>query len=280
MKNTLLMSAFAAVCMCAYAIEPQGGEVGLLAKPDNAVIRALAAAENFPTAGWYDGKYRSLWTEKRSVPAADVAQIYYALADTAPEGSEWMGCVRDWTTDAAGDVLLFYVDGMGNWVSGYFVVYRRNSKGEFEYTCTVHTGSEIGKWAPEVRFSAAGFTLTYVNDEDIPAVQHTFDYHRPEPFFVRAPDFNVGISRANARGERIAQNALTENDSVCLFKICRGAQSYYLRGEDGEPYYLPERVQMSTLRWLSDDRFVASSLEGERSYIWQLMPGNRIRPAF
>ncbi len=80
--------------------------------------------------------------------------------------------------------------------------------------------------------------------------------------------------------ERIAQNALAENDSVCLFKICRGVRCYYLRGEDGEPYYLPERVQMSTLRWLSDDRFVVTSLEGKCSYIWQLLPGNRISPAF
>ena len=177
----------------AHAITPQNSVTEELIKPDNAINRHLAAApgslESLP--GWYDGKYWSIWAEKKLVPAASVEEIWYALADSPVPGTgqkktDFLRFCRpaDWTTDEAGNVLLFFVDPVGNWNNGYYVIYRRNDRDMFEYTGAVHVGSHIGCWKNKIQFAKEGFILTFDNIQGHPAIRHLFRYDNLEDFCI------------------------------------------------------------------------------------------------
>ena len=177
----------------AHAITPRNTVTKELIKPDNAVNRQLAAApgslESLP--GWYDGKYWSIWAEKTPIPATSVEEIWYALADepvpeTRQKKTDFLRYCRpaDWTTDEAGNVLLFFVDPVGNWNNGYYVIYRRNDRDMFEYTGAVHVGSHIGCWKNEIEFVKEGFILTFDNIQGQPAIHHLFRYDNLEDFCI------------------------------------------------------------------------------------------------
>jgi hypothetical protein len=177
----------------AHAITPRNSVTEELIKPDNAINRHLAAApgslESLP--GWYDGKYWSIWAEKKLVPAASVEEIWYALADSPVPGTgqkktDFLKFCRpaDWTTDETGNVLLFFVDPVGNWNNGYYVIYRRNDRDMFEYTGAVHVGSHIGCWKNEIEFVKEGFILTFDNIQGQPAIRHLFRYDNLEDFCI------------------------------------------------------------------------------------------------
>lgn len=187
-------SAFALVASATtYAITPRNSVTEELVKPDNAINRHLAAAPDFGESlqGWYDGKYWSIWAEKKPVPAASVEEIWYALADTpvAESGQKKTDFLRfcrpaDWTTDESGNVLLFFVDPVGNWNNGYYVIYRRDDRDMFQYTGVVHVGSHIGVWKNEIEFVEEGFILTFNNLRGQPAIRHLFRYDNPENFCI------------------------------------------------------------------------------------------------
>lgn len=177
----------------AHAITPRNSVTEELIKPDNAINRHLAAApgslESLP--GWYDGKYWSIWAEKTPIPATSVEEIWYALADepvpeTRQKETDFLRYCRpaDWTTDEAGNVLLFFVDPVGNWNNGYYVIYRRNDRDMFEYTGAVHVGSHIGCWKNEIEFVKEGFILTFDNIQGQPAIRHLFRYDNLEDFCI------------------------------------------------------------------------------------------------
>ena len=177
----------------AQAITPRNSVTEELIKPDNAINRHLAAApgslESLP--GWYDGKYWSIWAEKTPIPATSVEEIWYALADgpvpeTRQKKTDFLRYCRpaDWTTDEAGNVLLFFVDPVGNWNNGYYVIYRRNDRDMFEYTGAVHVGSHIGCWKNEIEFVKEGFILTFDNIQGQPAIRHLFRYDNLEDFCI------------------------------------------------------------------------------------------------
>lgn len=183
----------AIVAATTHAITPRNSVTEELIKPDNAINRHLSAAPDVGEAlqGWYDGKYRSIWAEKKPVPAASVEEIWYAMADSpVPEtGQKKTDILRffrpaDWTTDEAGNVLLIFVDPVGNWNNGYYIIYRRNDRDMFEYTGTVHVGSHIGCWKNEIEFVEDGFILTFDNIQGQPAIRHLFQYDNPEDFCI------------------------------------------------------------------------------------------------
>ena len=183
----------AIVAATTHAITPRNSVTEELIKPDNAINRHLTAAPDVGETlqGWYDGKYRSIWAEKKPVPAASVVEIWYAMADSpVPEtGQKKTDILRffrpaDWTTDAAGNVLLIFVDPVGNWNNGYYIIYRRNDQDMFEYTGTVHVGSHIGCWKNEIEFVEDGFILTFDNIQGQPAIRHLFRYDNPEDFCI------------------------------------------------------------------------------------------------
>ena len=177
----------------AQAITPRNSVTEELIKPDNAINRHLTAApdsmETLP--GWYDGKYWSIWTDKKPVPSESVEEIWYALADAPIPGSrqketDFLSFSRpaDWTTDKAGNVLLFFVDPVGNWNNGYYVIYRRNERDMFEYSGAVHVGSLIGSWKNEIEFVDEGFFITFENNKGEPVIRHLFRYDNLEDFCI------------------------------------------------------------------------------------------------
>ncbi|MBQ4594124.1 MAG: hypothetical protein IJA81_05805 [Akkermansia sp.] len=192
--KTIVYSALCiATASTTCAITPRNTVTEELIKPDNAVNRQLAAApgslESLP--GWYDGKYWSIWADKKHVPAESVEEIWYALADAPIPGSgqkrkDFLRYSRpaDWTTDEAGNVLLIFVDPVGNWNNGYYVIYRRNDRDMFEYSGVVHVGSHIGGWKNEIEFVKEGFILTFNNIKGRPPIRHLFRYDNPEDFCI------------------------------------------------------------------------------------------------
>lgn len=176
-----------------HAITPRNSVTEELVKPDNAINRHLAAAPDCGEAlpGWYEGKYWSIWAEEKPVPAASVEEIWYAMADgpipeTGQKKTDFLRFCRpaDWTTDAAGNVLLFFVDPVGNWNNGYYVIYRRNDRDMFEYKGAVHVGSHIGCWRNEIEFVEEGFILTFDNLQGQPPIRHLFRYDKLEGFCI------------------------------------------------------------------------------------------------
>ena len=184
---------FFLVSATTYAITPRNTVTEELIKPDNAINRHLSAAPDIenPLSGWYDGKYRSIRADKKPVPAASVEEIWYALADSpvTETGQNETDIFRfcrpaDWTTDEAGNVLLIFIDPVGNWNNGYYVIYRRNERDMFEYTGVVHVGSHIGCWNNKIEFVEEGFILTFNNIQGKPAMRHLFRYDNPEDFCI------------------------------------------------------------------------------------------------
>ena len=184
---------FAMIAASTHAITPRNSVTEELMKPDNALNRHLAAAPDSGETlkGWYDGKYWNIWAEKKPVPAASVEEIWYAMADSpSPESghrkTDFFRFCRpaDWTTDAAGNVLLIFADPVGNWNNGYYVIYRRNHQDMFEYTGVVHVGSHLGCWKNEIEFVKEGFILTFNNNNGQPAIRHLFRYDHPENFCI------------------------------------------------------------------------------------------------
>ena len=116
--NYLLFGLLSVFCHVAQAIEPDDRYTQYMPKPDNAVNLRMAQAEDFPTRDWYDGKYWDMWGDKRAVPAEQPQLIWYALKDTPPSLKVFDGIPVDWTTDATGDILIFFLDTLGNWNCG------------------------------------------------------------------------------------------------------------------------------------------------------------------
>ena len=171
---------FFLVSATTHAITPRNTVTEELIKPDNAINRRLSAAPDLenPLSGWYDGKYRSIRADKKPVPAVSVEEIWYALADSPVPGTDqneadiFRFCrPADWTTDETGNVLLIFIDPVGNWNNGYYVIYRRNERDMFEYTGVVHVGSHIGCWNNKIEFVEEGFILTPIRNIVIEAIE-------------------------------------------------------------------------------------------------------------
>ena len=191
--NSLMMGGMVVAASVLQAIEPTQHESLRMPKPDNVVNRCMAAAEAFPNTGWYDGKYWAIWGDKQPVSAEQPELIWYALWDTAPSANddEWLGRAVDWTTDPSGDVLIIFLDTLGNWNCGYYVVYRRNAENMFEYAGRVFTGSHVGWFDMKgIELQEDGFVLTYRNREDLPTVRHKFRYDKLENFVIPEHDYN------------------------------------------------------------------------------------------
>ncbi|MBQ8479176.1 MAG: hypothetical protein IJ503_02180 [Akkermansia sp.] len=286
--NYLTVSALMFCASIAQALEPSQHPSLCMPKPDNEVNRRMAAAENFPNTGWFDGKYWDIWGSSKPVPAEQPELIWYALCDTAPLGVEdkWLGRVTDWTTDAEGNVLIFFVDPVGNWNSGYYVVYRRNAQNMFEYVGRVFTGSHIGWWDMKgIELHVDGFSLTYLNNSDLPTVQHKFLYDKLEDFVIPRHDEQIATGPLNDNGQSIILCRAAGEPKRWLFRMqesmARPYSTKLLRQEDGSIHYLSEPVRMKgdnppyCFRWLDANTFTSYAEDGSR-YTWRLLPGYRI----
>ncbi len=298
--NSLMICASFAACSLSLAIEAKQHVSQCMPKPDNAVNRRLSAAEDFPNTGWYDGKYWSIWADKQPVPAEHPELLWYALCDTAPSAndSEWIGRVEDWTTDSSGDVLIFFLNTLGNWSCGCYVVYRRNAQNMFEYAGRVFTGSLVGWFDMKgIELQKDGFVMTFLNHEDLPTIRHKFLYNNLADFVVPEHDYQVAVSPENERGQHVILCRMAGDDGKWLFRLADATScsvgSVLLRNADGGIYHLPERVMMSgensayfrheqnvalrpyAFRWLSAEQFRAWADDGSW-YTWRLLPDNRI----
>ena len=298
--NSLMMGGMVVAASVSQAIEPTQHESQRMPKPDNAVNRLMAAAEAFPNTGWYDGKYWAIWGDKQPVPAEHPELIWYALWDTAPSANEdeWLGRAVDWTTDPSGDVLIIFLDTLGNWNCGYYVVYRRNAENMFEYAGRVFTGSHVGWFDMKgIELQEDGFVLTYRNREDLPTVRHKFLYDKLENFVIPEHDYRLSTGPANERGQQVVLCRTTGAEKHWIFRLenttDRTSVSVLLRNADGSIYHLPEAVNMSSadswyyrqeqntplrpyaFRWLSAEQFCAYAEDGSW-YTWRLLPDNRI----
>lgn len=272
----------------AQALEPPQHTSMCMPKPDNEVNRRMAAAENFPNTGWYDGKYWDIWGDKQPVSAEEPELIWYALSDTAPIAAvnDWLGRVTDWTTDAEGNVLIFFLDPVGNWNCGYYVIYRRNAENKFEYVGRVFTGSHIGWWDLKgIELHEDGFSLTYLNNADLPSVQHKFLYDKLEDFEIPEHDAQLATGPLNEVGQKIILCKAAGEEGKWLFRMqesmARPYSTKLLRQADGGIYYLSEPVRMNgdkqpyCFRWIDDKTFTSYAEDGSR-YTWRLLPDYRI----
>ena len=298
--NSLMTGGLFVAAAMSQAIEPTQHESLRMPKPDNAVNRCMAAAEAFPNTGWYDGKYWAIWGDKQPVSVEHPELIWYALWDTAPSANEaeWLGRAVDWTTDPAGEVLIIFLDTLGNWNCGCYVVYRRNAENMFEYAGRVFTGSHVGWFDMKgIELQEDGFVLTYRNREDLPTVRHKFLYDKLENFVIPEHDYHLSSSPANERGQQVILCREAGEGRRCLFRLANTSDptegSVLLRQADGSIYYLPEGVNMSSedswyyrqekntalrpyaFRWLSAEQFRAYADDGSW-YTWRLLPDNRI----
>lgn len=182
-----LFVAFIVACpFVARGIEPKPLGVEL-SKPDNAVNRHLRAAQAFPPKGWYDGKYWHIWAEKKAVPAHAPELIWYALHDAPPveeptTAQRLPGRPTDWSTDDAGKYLIFFVDPMGNWNNGHFVIYRRNEQHCYEFVGSVWVGARRGYWSKHIQVAQDGFTLHFVDAHTGTSRSHKFYFNNLRGF--------------------------------------------------------------------------------------------------
>lgn len=293
--NSLLIGLLSVFCLVAQAIEPDGRYTQSMPKPDNAVNLRMAQAEDFPTRDWYDGKYWDIWGDKRAVPVEQPQLIWYALKDTPPSLKVFDGIPVDWTTDATGDILIFFLDTLGNWNCGYFVIYRRNEKDMFEYVGKVFTGSQIGWFdLTEIELQEDGFVLSYRNRCDLPEVQHKFLYDGLEDFIIPEHDFRLASTPVNDQGCHLVICREAAEPHRLFFRLEDKSdpfgQSRMLRTEDGSLYYLPElvcpygedscfyepEIFRQGFRWEDSSTFRTYGESGT-AYTWQLLPEGGIR---
>lgn len=292
--NSLLIGLSALHGTVAQAIEPAVVYSDYMPKPDNALNRSLAQAEHFPPGSWYDGKYWDIWGERQAVAAEHPELIWYALNDS-PSRDAFEGRPVDWTTDAAGNILIFFLDPLGNWNCGYFVIYRRNEKGMLEYVGRVFTGTMIG-WFDrrEIELQGDGFVLTYRNRCDLPEVQHKFCYDRLEDFVIPEHDFRLSATPSNDRGCCLIICREAAEPHRLFFRLEDKSQphgvSRMLRTEDGGLYYLPElvcpygedscfyepKIFLHGFHWVDSDTFRTCGESGT-TYTWQILPEGRLR---
>ena len=177
----LVAFSFAAV---AIDPEPLGVE---LCKPEHAVNHHLRAAQPFPPKGWCDGKYWHIWAEKKAVPAHAPELIWYALHDAPPveeptTTQRLPGRPTDWTTDDTGTHLIFFVDPIGNWNNGHFVIYRRNEHHCYEFVGSVWVGVRRGYWSEHILIEKDGFTLHFVDAGTGTSRSHKFYFNNLRGF--------------------------------------------------------------------------------------------------
>ena len=234
-----------------------------------------------------------IWEKKESVPAEHPELIWYALSDTASSADEngWFGRVVDWTKDEAGDVLIFYLDPLGNWNCAYYVIYRRNKQNMLEYVGRVFTGTHVGWFDRKgIELQEDGFVLTYLNRRDLPTVCHKFLYNKTEDFVIPFHDFAIAASSANGQGQKLVICCTPEPKRWLLRLEDSPYSSRLLRNADGSIYYLPESVEVHSeksrffcrksvfgkpaygFRWLNSTSFRAQGMDSGRIYTWKLRP--------